>query len=119
MRKIVEFMLTRMDTHPEEFLESKKQGVKHNWMGYYKSIKKFLTEEENKAIWEKLAEINLDETMSHITQKLLEPEDEEIAQSYSQQFSMSKTQVEHLRHQMEHQRELLKIELEARRFGER
>jgi hypothetical protein len=136
MRKIVEFMLTRMDTHPEEFLESKKQGVKHNWMGYYKSIKKFLSEEENKAIWGKLSEINLDETMSHITQKLLEPEDEELSEStfdaairsikqgYITQgqatpskIMISTTQLEMLKMQVEKQKADMKHHMDTYRYS--
>jgi hypothetical protein len=116
MRQIVEFMLTRMDTHPEEFLQEKKQGVKHNWMGYYKNIKKFLTEEENQAIWSKLSDINLEDTMGHITQKLLEPENEEVheafdAYKYGQRIVASHEQMEAIKlaqkRQMEQMRQAI------------
>lgn len=135
MRKMVEFMLARCETHPEEFFEERKSGVKHNWLHHIKTCKKFMTEDEHKAIWEKVSQINLDYTMERITEKLFEPEDEEltadglveaIKHSYSlagnpmpSKMTLSRTQVEMLKTQMEHQRELMKIELEARRFGER
>lgn len=116
MRQIVEFMLNRMDTHPDEFLQEKKREVKHNWMGYYKNIKKFLTEEENQAIWSKLSDINLEDTMSHITQKLLEPEPENIheafdAYNYGNRLVASQEQIEAIKlaqkRQMEQMRQAI------------
>jgi hypothetical protein len=135
MRKIVEFMLSRMATHPEEFYEERKSGVAHNWLHHIKTCKKFMTEEEYKAVWDKVSEINLEYTMERITEKLFEPEkkgfDEDdlvdaLKHSYVTQgksmpdkMVLSRTQVEMLKTQMEHQRELMKIELEACRLRER
>lgn len=82
MRKLVEFLLARMETHPEEFYQDRKTDVKHNWMHTVKDSKKFLTDEEYKAIWEKVSEINLAYTMERVTEKLFEPENEDIYEAY-------------------------------------
>lgn len=135
MRKLVEFLLARCETHPEEFYEERKSGVQHNWLHQIKTCKKFMTEEEHKAIWDKVSEINLEYTMQRVTEHLLEPKDEAltadslvdaIKHSYAlagnpmpTKMTLSRTQVELLKAQMENQRELMKIELEAKRFGER
>lgn len=74
MRKLIEFLLTRMDTHPEEFLQNRKADVKHNWVHIIKDNKKFMTGEEYDAIWEKFSEINMEHTMEEVTSKLFEPE---------------------------------------------
>lgn len=74
MRKLIEFLLTRMDTHPEEFLQNRKADVKHNWVHIIKDNKKFMTDEEYKAIWEKFSQINMEHTMEEVTNKLFEPE---------------------------------------------
>jgi hypothetical protein len=76
MRKIVEFLLARADTHPEEFYEDRKPSTKQHWMHYVKQYKKFMTEEEYKAVWEKVSAINLDYAMEQVTNKLLAPSDE-------------------------------------------
>lgn len=75
MSKLGEFLLARADTHPEEFYEDRAGSVKHNWMHYIKQFKKFMPEEEYKAIWEKISVINLDYAMERVTEKLFEPED--------------------------------------------
>lgn len=74
MRKLIEFLLTRMDTHPEEFLQNRKADVKHNWVHIIKDNKKFMTDEEYKAVWEKFAEINMEQAIEEVTHKLFEPE---------------------------------------------
>lgn len=78
MSKLGEFLLARADTHPEEFYEDRKSGVKHNWMHYIKQNKKFMSEEEYRAIWDKVSAINLEYQMEKVTEKLFEPEDEEV-----------------------------------------
>lgn len=76
MRDIVKFLLTRMETHPEEFYQDKKSGVKFNWSHQIKDNKKFMTEDEYKAVWSKYSEINLERSMQEITERLLAPSDE-------------------------------------------
>lgn len=76
MSKLVEFLLARAETHPEEFYEDRKADVKHHWMHYVKQYKKFMTEEEYRAIWGKVSEINLEYAMEQVTNKLLTPEPE-------------------------------------------
>ena len=130
MRDLVKFLLTRMETHPEEFYQDRKSGVKFNWSQQIKDNKKFMTDDEYKAVWSKYSEINLNRAMQHVTERLLEPEKEAFTQeslveaiknSYAlagnpmpSKIALSRTQVELMKQQMEHQRELMKIELEAR-----
>jgi len=119
MRKLIEFLLTRMDTHPEEFLQNRKPDVKHNWVHIIKDNKKFMTDDEYKAIWEKFSEINMEQAIEDVTNKLFEPVGEEWIDEFKSMpagSTLSRTQVDMIKHQMEHQRELMKIELEARRF---
>lgn len=78
MRDIVKFLLTRMETHPEEFYQDRKSGVKFNWSHQIKDNKKFMTEDEYKAVWSKYSEINLERSMQEITERLLAPEPNEI-----------------------------------------
>ena len=122
MRDLVRFLLTRMETHPEEFYQDRKSGVKYNWSHQIKDNKKFMTEDEHKAVWSKYSEINLERSMQEITERLLSPEptSEVMEQGYGQplKLSMSKPQIDMIKAQMEHQRELMKIELETRRFTE-
>jgi hypothetical protein len=65
-----------METHPEEFYQDKKSGVKFNWSHQIKDNKKFMTEDEYKAVWSKYSEINLERSMQEITERLLAPSDE-------------------------------------------
>lgn len=133
MRKMVEFLLARCDTHPEEFYEERKSGVKHNWLHYFKTCKKFMTEEEHAAIWEKVSQINLDYTMERITEKLFEPEDEEFTQeslveaikngyvtqghSIPNEIVRSKVQINLLKAQIEKQRDEMKHQLDTYRYS--
>jgi hypothetical protein len=118
MRKLIEFLLARADTHPEEFYEDRKSSTKQHWMHYVKQYKKFMTEEEYKAVWEKISAINLDYAMEQVTNKLLAPSDEvelhgfgyadhkvqgdAVAYTLQQRY-----QEEHLIARIEHQRQLM------------
>jgi len=121
MRDLVKFLLTRMETHPEEFYQDRKTGVKYNWSHQVKDNKKFMTEDEYKAVWSKYSEINLNRAMQEITERLLSPEptSEIMEQGYGQPqtLTMTKVQVEMMKHQMEHQRELMKHELDALKYA--
>lgn len=121
MRDLVKFLLTRMETHPEEFYQDRKTGVKFNWSHQVKDNKKFMTEDEYKAVWSKYSEINLNRTMQEITERLLSPEPtSEIMEQgyYGKPLTDAVAYMQQQKVQMEHQRELMKIELAARRFIE-
>jgi hypothetical protein len=110
-----------METHPEEFYQDRKTGVKYNWSHQVKDNKKFMTEDEYKAVWSKYSEINLNRTMQEITERLLSPEPtSEIMEQgyYGQPLTDAVAYHQQQKVQMEHQRELMKIELAARRFIE-
>lgn len=77
MRQAVEFLLERMDSHPEEFYQHRPSGVKHHWVGLINDNKKFFTEEEAEAIRLKLSEINMDRFSQAIAERLLAPEERE------------------------------------------
>lgn len=131
MSKLVEFLLARAETHPEEFYEDRKSGVKHNWMHYVKQNKKFMSEEEYHAIWEKVSAINLEYQMERVTEKLFEPEDEElnedslvdavrnmyqIKNNQPQKLVVSQQQAEILKAYYERQKEQTKLALETSVF---
>jgi flagellar hook-basal body complex protein FliE len=107
-----------METHPEEFYQDRKSGVKFNWSHQIKDNKKFMTEDEYKAVWSKYSEINLERSMQDVTERLLAPEptSEIMEQGYGQPLTDAMVYMQQQKVQMEHQRELMKIELEARRF---
>jgi hypothetical protein len=110
-----------METHPEEFYQDRKTGVKYNWSHQVKDNKKFMTDDEYKAVWSKYSEINLNRTMQEITERLLSPEptSEIVGQDYYlPPLTDAVAYHQQQKVQMEHQRELMKIELAARRFIE-
>lgn len=134
MSKLGEFLLARADTHPEEFYEDRKSGVKHNWLHHVKQNKKFMSEEEYNAIWEKVSAINLDYQMERVTEKLFEPEDEEVFDSTSFGAAVAKVagqavnygqptkivanhaQVELIKKQLEYKKAQMKMALETSMF---
>jgi hypothetical protein len=116
-----------MDTHPEEFYQERKSGVKFNWSHQIKDNKKFMTEDEYKAVWGKYSEINLERAMQDVTERLLSPEPNEVElhgfgfgnaqlKAEGQRIAMSKMQVDMMKQQMEHQRELVKHELDTLKY---
>jgi hypothetical protein len=120
MRDLVKFLLTRMETHPEEFYQDRKTGVKYNWSHQVKDNKKFMTEDEYKAVWSKYSEINLNRAMQEITERLLSPEptSEIMEQGYGQPLTDAMVYMQQQKVQMEQRRELMEIEQAARRFIE-
>ncbi len=116
MRKLIEFLLTRMDSHPEEFLQNRKPDVKHNWVHIIKDNKKFMTDEEYKAIWEKFSEINMDQAIKDVTNKLFEPEPVIEDEQYYAPTTDALAYYQQQKLQMEQRRELMEIEQAARRF---
>jgi len=112
MRDLVRFLLTRMETHPEEFYQDRKSGVKYNWSHQIKDNKKFMTEDEYKAVWSKYSEINLERSMQEITERLLAPEPEsEIVAWGSAQIKAQGDAVAYMKQQklqMEQQHDLLR-----------
>ena len=77
MRDAVKFLLERIETNPEEFLQDRKSEVKHKWLQTINSYKKFFNEEETKAIQSKLSEINLEHMKTFVVNKLFEQDEEE------------------------------------------
>jgi hypothetical protein len=127
MRDIVKFLLTRMETHPEEFYQERKSGVKFNWSHQIKDNKKFMTEDEYKAVWSKYSEINLERAMREVTERLLAPSDEvELhgfgnapvrAEGQSVVYAMkNRYQIEEIQAQMEYQRAMMEQKLKSSVF---
>jgi hypothetical protein len=128
MRDIVKFLLARMETHPEEFYQDKKSGVKFNWSHQIKDNKKFMTDDEYKAVWGKYSEINLERAMRDVTERLLAPEPvvEELvgfgnalakAEGKSVAYAMkNRYQIEEIQAQMEYQRKMMEQNLKASVF---
>jgi len=132
MRDLVRFLLTRMETHPEEFYQDRKTGVKYNWSHQVKDNKKFMTEDEYKAVWSKYSEINLNRTMQEITERLLAPEPrkeeftqeslvEAVKNSYAlagnpmpSRIALSRTQIELMKQQMKHEVDTYKYATKGR-----
>jgi hypothetical protein len=107
-----------METHPEEFYQDKKSGVKFNWSHQIKDNKKFMTEDEFKAVWGKYSEINLERAMREVTERLLAPEPDEVelhgfgnapvrAEGQSVAYAMQQYRTAEIKAQMEHQKQLL------------
>jgi len=133
MRKLIEFLLTRMDTHPEEFLQNRKADVKHNWVHIIKDNKKFMTNEEYDAIWEKYSQINLEQAMEDVTHKLFEPEEKafnedsivDAVKYYTQgrgnsqpsKLVASAAQIKMIQEQYKLYQEKLKAEIEMNKLG--
>lgn len=135
MRKLIEFLLNRMDTHPEEFLQNRKADVKHNWVHIIKDNKKFMTDEEYKAVWEKFSEINMEQAIEDVTSKLFEPERDSFNEDaildalkmYTQgrgdnttqpsKMVVSPTQLKMMQQQYQLYQEKLKAEIEMAKLG--
>lgn len=119
MRDLVKFLLTRMETHPEEFYQDRKSGVKFNWSHQIKDNKKFMTDDEYKAVWEKYSEINLERVMQDVTERLLAPEPvvEELsgfgnapvrAEGQAVAYALNnRYQIEEIKARLEHQRQIM------------
>jgi hypothetical protein len=97
-----------METHPEEFYQDRKSGVKYNWSHQIKDNKKFMTEDEYKAVWSKYSEINLERSMQEITERLLAPEPEIEDEQYYAPTTDALAYYQQQKLQMEQQRDLLR-----------
>jgi sulfatase maturation enzyme AslB (radical SAM superfamily) len=68
MNKGVEILLARMDTNPEEFDGSGR------WIDLYNQFKKFMTEEEQQAVMNKLKAIKMEQFEQAMVKRLLQYE---------------------------------------------
>lgn len=128
MRDIVKFLLARMETHPEEFYQDKKSGVKFNWSHQIKDMKKFMTDDEYKAVWGKYSEINLERAMQDVAERLLAPEpvtreavigefdSDGVLQSQVAYTMKNRYQIEEIQAQMEYQRKMMEQRLKSSVF---
>ena len=128
MRQAVEFLLERMDTHPEEFHQHRPSGVKHHWCGLINDNKKFFTEEEAEAIKNKLSAINMDRFAQSITERLLAPDEveltgfgdaprraegQQVAYALQNRYEAAEIQAHRLAHQQEILEHHMKTHFEA------
>ena len=125
MRDIVKFLLTRMETHPEEFYQDRKSGVKFNWSHQIKDNKKFMTDDEYKAVWSKYSEINLERAMQDVTERLLSPSDEvelhgfgnaQIKGAGMAVTYADRLKIEEIKAQMEYQQKMMEQQLKSSVF---
>lgn len=101
MRQPVELLLSRMDSHPDEFLIEPKSGTSNKFVTMINQYRRFFTDEEKKAIDEKLSEVNLnrllERTMTIIfpPQEVEEEEESPVfdSQGYANQMALNKTQI--------------------------
>ena len=98
MRQPVELLLSRMDSHPDEFLIEPKSGTSNKFVTMINQYRRFFTDEEKKAIDEKLSEVNLNRLLERTMTIIFPPqEDAESdvldAQAYATQMTLNKTQI--------------------------
>ena len=79
MHKVVELILTRMDSHPEEFVDSRK------WTGLLQAYAQYFSAEEKEAVDAKTRELALDKMHSKVMEKLLDPDREKREEEERQQ----------------------------------
>lgn len=72
MNKGVEILLARMESHPEEFLRDSDR-----WEHLFNHYKKYMTEDDKQAFWDKLCEIRTQEFTERVIKQLLEEKKEE------------------------------------------
>lgn len=70
MNKGVEILLARMESHPEEFT---RDGDK--WEHLFNHYKKYMTEEDKQAFWDKLCEVRTQEFTERVIKALLADKD--------------------------------------------
>lgn len=93
MRQPVELLLSRMDSHPDEFLIEPKSGTSNKFVTMINQYRRFFTDEEKKAIDEKLSEVNLNRLLERTMTIIFPPqEDEEIEESPAK-MALTKTQI--------------------------
>lgn len=116
MRDAVKFFLDRMETNPNEFLQDRSGGVKHNWLGEIGSYKKFFTEEESKAVFGKIGNINLDALKQRITYKLLETEQQEEEELSQQSLQEAINKIQAMRQQQDLEEKATKFYLSQQQY---
>jgi ABC-type phosphate transport system auxiliary subunit len=81
MRDAVKFLIDRMDTNPEEFLQSRVLNeARHDWIPTINDYKKYFSEEEKQLVQTKLSEINLEHMKKFIAERLLAADQRDIMQ---------------------------------------
>lgn len=98
MRQPVELLLSRMDSHPDEFLIEPKSGTSNKFVTMINQYRRFFTDEEKKAIDEKLSEVNLNRLLERTMTIIFPPQEEEESsvfdsQGYANQMALNKTQI--------------------------
>lgn len=97
MRQPVELLLSRMDSHPDEFLIEPKSGTSNKFVTMINQYRRFFTDEEKKAIDEKLSEVNLNRLLERTMTIIFPPPDEDSSvldsQGYANQMALNKTQI--------------------------
>lgn len=102
MRQPVELLLSRMDSHPDEFLIEPKSGTSNKFVTMINQYRRFFTDEEKKAIDEKLSEVNLNRLLERTMTIIFPPQEvEELveespvfdSQGYANQMALNKTQI--------------------------
>lgn len=79
MRDAVKFLIDRMDTNPEEFLQSRVLNeARHDWIPTINDYKKYFSEEEKQLVQTKLSEINLEHMKKFIAERLLSEDQRDI-----------------------------------------
>lgn len=71
MNKGVEILLARMESNPEEFLRDSDR-----WEHLFNHYKKYMTEDDKQAFWNKLCEVRTQEFTERVIKQLLEEKEE-------------------------------------------
>ena len=73
MHPAIELILARMESNPEEFMNTKDR-----WGDIITELNKYTTEEERRLVFEKMRSIRLDAVHKQIMQELCAPEQGEL-----------------------------------------
>ena len=96
MRQPVELLLSRMESHPDEFLIEPKSGTSNKFVTMINQYRRFFTDEEKKAIDEKLSEVNLNRLLERTMTIIFPPqevEEEELVEESPAKMALTKTQI--------------------------
>jgi hypothetical protein len=116
MRDAVKFFLDRMETNPDEFVQDRVGGVKHNWISEINSYKKYFSTEEHEALFTKLANINLGKLKERIAYKLLESEKEEQEELSQQSLQEAINKIQAMRQQQDLEEKATKFYLSQQQY---
>ena len=81
MNKGIEILLARMDSNQDEFM-----GVNNKWSNLIESHEDYMTDEDRKALFDKLHALRMDRFTEHVMKKLL-AEQEEKKEEFGQYIS--------------------------------